>query len=107
MAVAGTLFALLRNPDERVILACYADSLAQEHSRRREHWSPNTPSCWASRCRPTRHLLPGGPLDGHDGGLLAADYEDSFLPTGSMGGSPEDALDTACGLYLADPTAWT
>jgi hypothetical protein len=33
------------------------------------------------------------------------DYEDSFLPTGSMGGSPEDALDTACGLYLADPTA--
>ena len=35
------------------------------------------------------------------------DYEDSFLPTGYMGGSPEDALDTACGLYLADPTAWT
>jgi hypothetical protein len=24
-----------------------------------------------------------------------------------MGGPPEDALDTACGLYLADPTAWT
>jgi len=22
-------------------------------------------------------------------------------------GSPEDALDTACGLYLGDPTAWT
>jgi hypothetical protein len=35
------------------------------------------------------------------------DYEDSFLPTGLMGGSHEDALDTACGLYLADPTAWT
>lgn len=35
------------------------------------------------------------------------DYEDSFLPTGVMGGSAEDALDTACGLYLADPTAWT
>ena len=35
------------------------------------------------------------------------DYEDSFLPTGIMGGTPEDALDTACGLYLADPTAWT
>ena len=31
------------------------------------------------------------------------DYEDSFLPTGFMGGSPEDALDTACGLYLAVP----
>ena len=35
------------------------------------------------------------------------DYEDSFLPTGSMGGTAEDALDTACGLYLDDPTAWT
>jgi hypothetical protein len=35
------------------------------------------------------------------------DYEDSFLPTGSMGGTAEQALDTACGLYLADPTAWT
>ncbi len=35
------------------------------------------------------------------------DYEDSFLPTGSMGGTAEDALDTACGLYLTDPTAWT
>ena len=35
------------------------------------------------------------------------DYDDSFLPTGSMGGTAEDALDTACGLYLNDPTAWT
>jgi hypothetical protein len=35
------------------------------------------------------------------------DYEDSFLPTGSMGGTAEDALDTACGLYLNDPRAWT
>lgn len=31
------------------------------------------------------------------------DYEDSFLPTGVTGGPAEDALDTACGLYLADP----
>jgi hypothetical protein len=34
-------------------------------------------------------------------------YEDSVLPTGEFSGSPEDALDTACGLYLGDPTAWT
>lgn len=33
------------------------------------------------------------------------DYEDSFLPTGMMGGTAEDALDTACGLYLSNPTA--
>ena len=35
------------------------------------------------------------------------DYEDSYLPTGVMGGPAEDALETACGLYLNDPTAWT
>jgi hypothetical protein len=34
------------------------------------------------------------------------DYEDSILPTGSFTGTPEQALDCACGLYLNDPTAW-
>ncbi|WP_427017773.1 hypothetical protein ACQCSX_03935 [Pseudarthrobacter sp. P1] len=34
------------------------------------------------------------------------DYQDNYLPTGLAGGSAEDALDTACGLYLNDPTAW-
>jgi hypothetical protein len=34
------------------------------------------------------------------------DYQNSYLPTGFMGGTAEDALDTACGLYLGDPTAW-
>jgi len=34
-------------------------------------------------------------------------YQDSVLPTGAFAGAPEDALDTACGLYLGDPTAWT
>jgi hypothetical protein len=33
-------------------------------------------------------------------------YEDSVLPTGSFTGTPEQALDCACGLYLNDPTAW-
>jgi hypothetical protein len=34
-------------------------------------------------------------------------YEDSVLPSGTTAGTPEDALDCACGLYLHDPTAWT
>ncbi len=34
------------------------------------------------------------------------DYQDSVLPDGMTAGSPEDALDCACGLYLNDPTAW-
>jgi hypothetical protein len=32
-------------------------------------------------------------------------YEDSILPNGQFAGTPEDALDCACGLYLNDPTA--
>jgi hypothetical protein len=35
------------------------------------------------------------------------DYQPNMLPSGATAGSPEDALDTACGLYLSDPTAWT
>ena len=34
------------------------------------------------------------------------DYEPSYLPTGFTTGTPEEALDTSCGLYLGDPTAW-
>jgi len=34
------------------------------------------------------------------------DNENSFLPTGLPHGPVEAALDTSCGLYLADPTAW-
>jgi len=35
------------------------------------------------------------------------DYQDSWLPNGTPSGTPEQALDTACGLYLGDITAWT
>ncbi len=34
------------------------------------------------------------------------DYQQAVLPDGWPSGTPEDALDTACGLYLGDPTAW-
>jgi hypothetical protein len=33
-------------------------------------------------------------------------YQDSLLPSGYPVGTPEEALDCACGLYLNDPTAW-
>jgi hypothetical protein len=35
------------------------------------------------------------------------DYDESIFPTGLPIGTCEDALDTACALYLGDPTAWT
>ena len=34
-------------------------------------------------------------------------YEDSILPSGRPSGTPQEALDCACGLYLADPSAWS
>jgi hypothetical protein len=35
------------------------------------------------------------------------DYDESIFPTGLPVGTCQDALDTACGLYLNDPTAWS
>ena len=35
------------------------------------------------------------------------DYEESLSPTGLPYGPCQDALDTACGLYLNAPTPWT
>jgi hypothetical protein len=34
------------------------------------------------------------------------DYEKSVLPSGWPADTPQEALDCACGLYLADHTAW-
>ena len=34
------------------------------------------------------------------------DYEDNVLPSGSPTGTAEEALDCACGLYLANPAIW-
>jgi len=33
-------------------------------------------------------------------------YQDAILPSGYPVGTPEEALDCACGLYLGDTTAW-
>jgi hypothetical protein len=39
--------------------------------------------------------------------IYRASHDDSYLPSGYPVGIAEEALDTACGLYLGDPTAWT
>jgi hypothetical protein len=33
-------------------------------------------------------------------------YDEAVFPIGLPVGTPEEALDTACGLYVGDPTAW-
>ncbi|MEN8651539.1 hypothetical protein ABCR94_13090 [Streptomyces sp. 21So2-11] len=32
------------------------------------------------------------------------EYQDAILPTSGFAGTPEDALDCPCGLYLTDPS---
>ncbi|MGI9005060.1 MAG: hypothetical protein ACR2FU_02485 [Streptosporangiaceae bacterium] len=39
--------------------------------------------------------------------IYRASHDESIFPTGLPIGTCQDALDTACGLYLNDPTAWT
>jgi hypothetical protein len=34
------------------------------------------------------------------------DYQDNYLPSGQPAGTPEEAPDCACSLYLGDPSAW-
>ena len=34
------------------------------------------------------------------------DYDDNFLPSGQMAGSPEEALDCACSLYVTGRITW-
>jgi hypothetical protein len=61
-------------------------------------------------CMPLMRLRYGGSATRWGFAMYLASkngYQDSVLPTGDFAGTPEDALDTACGLYLGDPTAWT
>jgi hypothetical protein len=63
---------------------------------------PTARCCRCSGGDTPNRLLPGFAvyLATQDG------YEDSVLPSGYPAGTPEEALDCACGLYLNDATAW-
>jgi hypothetical protein len=83
--------------------------ISQIHTLYRPGSPTSTPSSPTERrCRyagsaPADRLTSGGFAiyrASHD------DYEDSYLPNGYPVGTAEEALDTACGLYLNDPTAW-
>ena len=38
--------------------------------------------------------------------IYRASHDDYILPSGHPTGTPQEALDCACGLYLGDTTAW-
>lgn len=72
VAVIGTLWALSRNPDTRIILASYADSLAQEHSATARALAQEHTDLLGFRLSPDRAAVGRWKVDGRSGGLLAA-----------------------------------
>ena len=72
--------------------------------------SPTSPAtCPADRELPLCRLRYGGSASTWGFAIYRAshdDYQPSYLPNGTAAGSPEEALDCACGLYLNDPSAW-
>lgn len=71
VAVVGTLFALMTNPDERVILASYADSLAWEHSRTARALVEQNRDLLGFGLSADKTSAARWAVDGRTGGLLA------------------------------------
>ncbi|MGF2945269.1 hypothetical protein [Mycobacterium sp. Lab-001] len=71
-AVLGTLAALRRNPDARIILASYADELAEKHSREARQLIAEYGGLFGLRLSPDKASAGQWTLDAHRGGLLAS-----------------------------------
>lgn len=101
------------------------DSLHWRPASQPEHSGPTWPTC-ACATAPASPTSTASCPDGHVTQLCRLrylrsattwgsaiyrashdDYEDNYLPTGSPTGTAEEALDCACGRYLADPNIWT
>ncbi len=72
VSVIGPLWALSRNSDTRIILASYADTLAQEHSHAARALIAEHAGELGFALRPDKTAVGRWLLDGHNGGLLAA-----------------------------------
>lgn len=68
----GTLLALSRNPDARVVLVSYADSLAEEHSREARALISEHSELLGFTLRSDKTAVGRWRVEGHEGGLLAA-----------------------------------
>lgn len=68
----GVIFALACNPDAKVILASYADTLAQEHSHAARTLVAENGDLLGFGLRADKAAIGRWRVDGHDGGLLAA-----------------------------------
>jgi hypothetical protein len=72
VAVAGTLFALSRNPDAKVILASYGDDLAREHSHAARALIAEHAEALGFGLRADKTAVGRWLVEGHSGGLLAS-----------------------------------
>lgn len=68
----GVLSALARNPDARVVLVSYADSLAEEHSREARALVTEHSELLGFSLRSDKTAVGRWRVEGHEGGLLAA-----------------------------------
>jgi hypothetical protein len=71
-AVLGTLAALRRNPDARIILASYADELAEKHSREVRRLITDHGDLLGLALSPDKSSAGQWTVDGRRGGLLAS-----------------------------------
>lgn len=67
----GPLFALSENPDAKVIIASYADTLAQEHSHAARALVAEHSGLLGFKLRADKTAVGRWRVDGHAGGLLA------------------------------------
>lgn len=68
----GPLFALVHDPNSQVILASYADSLAQEHSHAARALIAEHGDVLGYALRPDKAAVGRWRIDGYEGGLVAA-----------------------------------
>lgn len=76
-----------------------ADGVPRRRTSTSKVNSPTARACRCADCATPNQRPPGASR------FLASSgrYEDQILPTGSFAGTPQDALDCACGLYLTGP----
>lgn len=71
-AVLGTLLALVRNPDTRIIMASYADELAEKHSREARRLIADHGELLGLALAADKSSAGQWTIDGRRGGLLAS-----------------------------------
>ncbi len=83
VSVIGTLYALYRNPNTKIILATYSDSLSWELSRTARELVSEHSDLLGFRLSPDRTSAGRWTVDNHSGGLLAVGIGSSITGFGA------------------------